>query len=173
MKRKASFKKIKIGVVGCGYWGPNLIRNFVQIPNVELKAVCDIDKFRVARMKTLYPFLETTTDYNLFLTKNIDAVVIATPTKTHFDMAKNALKKGKHVFIEKPFVLNSAQAMELVSLAHERKLTLMVDHTFIYSAAVRKIKQYLHELAKRFWVISLYLNKTIDKGRKIGRNIYR
>lgn len=141
MKRKASSKKIKIGVVGCGYWGPNLIRNFVQVPNVELKAVCDIDKLRVARMKTLYPFLETTTDYNLLLAKNIDAVVIATPTKTHYGMAKKALLKGKHVLVEKPFVLNSAQAKELVSLAHKRKLTLMVDHTFVYSAALKKIRQ--------------------------------
>ena len=93
MTKKSLQKKFKVGVVGCGYWGPNLIRSFVQVDDVELKAICDIDKLRVARMKTLYPFLETTTDYSLLLTKNIDAVIIATPTKTHYDMVKKALLK--------------------------------------------------------------------------------
>src|SRR5262245_57874756 len=135
-------KQIKVGVVGCGYWGPNLIRNFRSIPNCQLKVMCDVSESRLAHLKSLYPEVDTETDFQRMLTgAGLDAVVIATSVKHHFPMAKAALLAGKHTFIEKPMASSSEQCEELVDLAQKKGLVLMVGHTFLYSPAVRKIKE--------------------------------
>jgi predicted dehydrogenase len=133
---------IDIGVIGCGYWGPNLVRNFLAIPGCRVKTVCDMDKKRLAHMKTLYPQVETTTkSETLFDDTEIDAVVVATPAHQHFDLGLKSLAAGKHTFIEKPMTTSSADGIQLIRLAESKTLTLMVGHTFIYSSPVRRIKQ--------------------------------
>jgi predicted dehydrogenase len=134
--------KINIAVVGCGYWGPNLIRNFYSLPDCEVKWVCDRDPKRLAHMKDLYPSVETTKDFEKIAgDKEVDAVVIATPVNHHYDLAKKTLEAGKHALVEKPMTQTSEQGNELVQLAAKGKLTLMVGHTFIYSAPVRRIRE--------------------------------
>ncbi|HLX68628.1 MAG TPA: Gfo/Idh/MocA family oxidoreductase [Verrucomicrobiae bacterium] len=135
-------KQIKIGVVGCGYWGPNLIRNFRSLPDCSLKVMCDLDVDRLNHLGTLYPEVEGTDDFKHMLNGvGLDGVVIATAVKTHFAMAKASLLAGKHVFIEKPMAASSAECEELVELAAKKGKVLMAGHTFLYSPAVRKIKQ--------------------------------
>src|SRR5580700_551487 len=133
-------KQINVGVVGCGYWGPNLVRNFRALPDCHLKMMCDTQEHRIAHLKTLYPEVQGSTDYAHMLNGvDVDAIVIATPVKSHYPLAKASLLAGKHTFIEKPMAASSAECEELIELARSRGLILMVDHTFIYSAAVRKI----------------------------------
>jgi len=133
---------LSIGVVGCGYWGPNLIRNFSSLPECRMKWVCDTDEKRLSHMKRLYPGVEATRDYGeLVADKDLDAIVVATPVYLHHEMAKKSLEAGKHTFIEKPMAPSGQQCAELVSLAEKGKLALMVGHTFIYSTPVRKIKE--------------------------------
>jgi len=133
-------RDISIGVVGCGYWGPLLVRNFVTSPNCKLTAVCDANEARLKHVRGLYPSVGCVTDFNKFLTEfELDAVVIATPVKFHHPLAKACLLAGKHTLIEKPMAASSAECEELMSLAQAGGLTLMVDHTFLFSAAVRKI----------------------------------
>jgi predicted dehydrogenase len=135
-------KKINIAVVGCGYWGPNLIRNFSALPECHVRYVCDKDQKRLDHMKQLYPSSETTKDFEQVVgEKDVDAVVVATPVHLHYELAKKALQAGKHAFVEKPMTQTSEQGNELVQLAAKKKLTLMVGHTFIYSAPVRRIKE--------------------------------
>ncbi len=135
-------KQIKVGVVGCGYWGPNLIRNFRALPDCQLKVMCDIDPERLSHLNSLYPEVEGTNDFKHMLNGiGLDAVVIATAVKSHFPMAKASLLAGKHVFIEKPMASSAEQCEELVELAAKKGRILMVGHTFLYSPAVRKIKQ--------------------------------
>jgi predicted dehydrogenase len=135
-------KQIKVGVVGCGYWGPNLIRNFRSLPDCHLKLMCDISESRLKHMRTLYPEVEGETNFNHALNgAGLDAVVIATAVKHHFPMAKAALLAGKHTFIEKPMAASAAECAELVDLAKKQGLILMTGHTFLYSPAVRKIKE--------------------------------
>src|SRR5688572_16355548 len=135
-------KKLNVGVVGCGYWGPNLIRNFRALSDCKLKMICDLDEKRLAHLKNLYPEVEATTDYKAMLANGgLDAVVIATAVRTHHPLAKAALLAGKHVFVEKPLSASVAEAEEMNALAREKGLTLMVGHTFLYSAPVRKIKE--------------------------------
>jgi len=135
-------RKIAVAVVGCGYWGPNLIRNFNALPECMVRYVCDKDEKRLAHMKQLYPSVEPTKDFEKIVgDKEVDAVVVATPVHLHYEMAKKALQAGKHTFVEKPMTQTSAQANELVQIAAKKKLTLMVGHTFIYSAPVRRIKE--------------------------------
>jgi predicted dehydrogenase len=135
-------KKLNVGVVGCGYWGPNLIRNFRALGDCKLKMICDLDEKRLAHLKNLYPEVEATTDYKGMLANGgLDAVVIATAVRTHHPLAVAALKAGKHVFVEKPLSASVAEAEEMNALAREKGLTLMVGHTFLYSAPVRKIKE--------------------------------
>ncbi len=134
-------KKINVGVVGCGYWGPNLIRNFRSLGDCQLKAVCDIEPTRLSHMRKLYPEVETTSEFAHVLNGvNVDAVAIATAVRFHFPMAKACLEAGKHTFIEKPMAASSAECAELVSLAKKKGLILMTGHTFLYSPAVRKVK---------------------------------
>jgi predicted dehydrogenase len=135
-------KRIKVGVVGCGYWGPNLVRNFRSLPDCHLKAMCDISKERLKHLTALYPDVQGETSYDHMLNSlGVDAVVVATSVKMHFPMAKAALLAGKHTMIEKPMASSSEQCAELIAIARQKGLVLMNGHTFLYSPAVRKIKE--------------------------------
>jgi predicted dehydrogenase len=152
---------IDIAVVGCGYWGPNLIRNFGALEQARVKMVCDLDSSRLADMKRLYPDVETTSEFDKILDDDqIQAVVIALPTKFHYEAGKRCLSAGKHTFIEKPLASSVAQCEELVNLAKNANLTLMVGHTFIYSSPVRMIKQIIDsgELGELQYINSRRLN---------------
>ena len=133
---------IKVGVIGYGYWGPNLVRNFMTAAGSVVMRVCDLREERLSPLEKLYPGLKTSTDSaELINDPQIDAVVIATPVSSHFDLALSALRAGKHVLVEKPLASNSDQARKLVDEAVARKLILLVDHTFVYTPAVRKIRE--------------------------------
>jgi predicted dehydrogenase len=133
-------KQITVGVLGCGYWGPLLIRNFRSLPHCQLKAVCDQDIARVKHVCALYSDLKgITSPQQLIAARDVNAVVIATPVKSHYSLAKASLLAGKHTFIEKPMATSSQECEELIEIAERNGLVLMVDHTFLYSAPVRKI----------------------------------
>ena len=133
---------IRVGVIGYGYWGPNLVRNFMSASGSAVTRVCDQRKERLSSLGKVYPGLKTCTDSSdLINDPQIDAVVIATPVSTHFDLAMAALKAGKHVLVEKPLAARSDQARKLVDEATARNLVLLVDHTFVYTDAVRKIRE--------------------------------
>jgi predicted dehydrogenase len=133
---------INIGVIGYGYWGPNIVRNFSSHDDTKVLCVCDSDQKAMDRVLKSYPHVTVTCDYNEILTSTeIDAVAVVTPVSTHFELAKKALENGKHVFVEKPFTSTVSQAEELITLAEKKKLIIMVDHTFIFTGAVKKIKQ--------------------------------
>ncbi|MEJ2100879.1 MAG: Gfo/Idh/MocA family oxidoreductase [Desulfobacterales bacterium] len=133
---------INIAVIGCGYWGPNLIRNFNSLSACRVKVVCDIDNQRLAHMRSLYSGVKTTTDFNEVIDDDeIDAIAIATPVRFHYAMAKKALQGGKHTFIEKPLASSAAECGELIELGESNGLTIIVGHTFVYSPPVRKIKE--------------------------------
>jgi predicted dehydrogenase len=135
-------KQIIIGVIGCGYWGPLLVRNFKSLPDCQLKAVCDLNTERLKHVRALYPDIEGLTQTQQLLNgTNVDAVVIAAPVKHHFPLAKAALLAGKHTFIEKPMASSSAECEELIEIADRNGLVLMIDHTFLYSSPVQKIAQ--------------------------------
>ena len=135
-------KKIKVGVAGCGYWGPNLIRNLRTLPDCHLKMMCDLAPERLQHLKHIYPEIQTEMDYHHMLNGcNLDAIVIATHVKSHYPMAKAALLAGKHTFIEKPMAASYAECEELVDIAAKNGLVLMAGHTFLYSPVVRKIKE--------------------------------
>ena len=132
----------RIGVIGCGYWGPNLIRNFVTCPETQLVWACDLDEIRLQKVLRPYPSVRQTTDLEEVLKDNgVDAIAIATPVHSHFPIAKACLESGKHVLIEKPLASSVAQGEELVNLAEKNNLRLMCDHTFCYTGAVRKIQE--------------------------------
>ncbi|MEY2486536.1 MAG: hypothetical protein QOH39_2184 [Verrucomicrobiota bacterium] len=133
-------KPISVGVIGCGYWGPLLVRNFRGLPNCTLKALCDMNEDRLKHLKALYPDVEAVTDHEQFLNGlNLDAIIIATPVKYHYSLAKASLLAGKHTFIEKPMASSSAECEELIDIAQRNGCVLMIDHTFLYSSPVRKI----------------------------------
>ncbi|HWW75046.1 MAG TPA: Gfo/Idh/MocA family oxidoreductase [Pyrinomonadaceae bacterium] len=133
---------ISVGVIGCGYWGPNLIRNFAENEAATLRWVCDKDARHLSKVARRYPAARAAEDFReLLADPRLDAVVIATPVATHFEFARAALEAGKHVLVEKPFTASTREAEQLIALAEARGLTLMVDHTFIYTGAVRKIKE--------------------------------
>jgi predicted dehydrogenase len=135
-------KEINVGIIGCGYWGPLLVRNFKSLPDCKLKAVCDLNMERLKHVRALYPDIEGMTDTQQLLNApNVDAVVIATPVKHHYSLAKASLLAGKHTFIEKPMASSSAECEELIEIAERNGLVLMLDHTFIYSSPVQKIAQ--------------------------------
>ena len=153
--------KQNVGIVGCGYWGPNLIRNFNQIPHCTMKVCCDLDEQKLQRMRILYPSIETTCDMNEILTDaSIDAVAVATPVYLHADVAQACLQHDKHVLIEKPMASSSHQCLELIELAKKRKRVLMVGHTFEYTAAVNKVKEIIDsgELGEILYINSARLN---------------
>ena len=133
---------IKVGVIGYGYWGPNLVRNFMGAPGSAVIRVCDLREERLAPLQKLYPGIKMCSQAtDLIDDPEIDAVVIATPVSSHFDLALAALKAGKHVLVEKPLAATSEQARRLIDEATARKLVLLVDHTFVYTDAVRKIRE--------------------------------
>jgi predicted dehydrogenase len=133
---------LNIAVAGCGYWGPNLIRNFNSLSGCHVKIACDLDNSRLQHMQSLYPTVYTSTDFDRVIDdREIDAVAIATPVRFHFEMAKKSLEAGKHTFIEKPMASSTAECCELITLAEKNDLTLIIGHTFIYSPPVRKIKE--------------------------------
>jgi len=133
---------MKVGVIGLGYWGPNLVRNFLATPGVEKVYGCDLDEKRLAFIKSRFPAVELTKDTDFVLkASEIDAVAIATPVATHYPLARKAIENGKHVLVEKPLTASVKEAEDLVNLAERNKKVLMVDHTFIYTGAVRKIKE--------------------------------
>ncbi len=141
-ERNKMQRPVNIAVVGCGYWGPNLIRNFRNLPDAHLKYMCDVDVERLKKMKGLYPEVEGHLDYDELLNiRELDAVAIATSVRHHYPMAKASLLAGKHTFIEKPMAASAAQCEDLIRLAKEKGLTLMVGHTFLYSSPVKKIKE--------------------------------
>jgi predicted dehydrogenase len=131
-----------IAVIGCGYWGPNLIRNFNSLSGCTVKIACDLDENRLKHMRSLYPSIKTTNELDQIINdKDLDAVAIATPVKFHFQMANKCLDAGKHVFIEKPMALSVNECRQLITNAERNNLIIMVGHTFIYSPPVRKIKE--------------------------------
>jgi predicted dehydrogenase len=133
--------KPSIGVVGCGYWGPNLIRNFAALGDCRLKAVCDVDANRLKKIRSLYHGVAGYQDFDKFLSDaQLDAVVVATAVGLHHRLAKAALLAGKHVLVEKPLAASTAECEELIELADRHGLTLMVGHTFLFSPVVRRIK---------------------------------
>ena len=131
-----------VGVIGCGYWGPNLLRNFAENEAAELRWICDADEARLAAMGRRYPAAQTTTDYQKLLADpKLDAIAVVTPVATHFKIGQAALLAGKHLLIEKPLTATEREAQELNDLADRNQRTLMVDHTFVYTGAVRKMKE--------------------------------
>ena len=133
--------KITLGMVGLGYWGPNLLRNFDQLPDCCVKVCCDLDASRLARAKQQYPYLIVTDDYNVLLDDpGLDAIVIATPAPTHYTFALKALRSSKHLFIEKPLTLEVQHAVELVELSEDTDRILMVGHLMEYHPAIEKLE---------------------------------
>ena len=136
---------VSIGVVGCGYWGPNLIRNFNMLQDCRIKKICDSNEKRLQSMALLYPSVELTTKYDELINDHeLDAIAIATPVKFHFEMAMKSLKANKHTFVEKPMVRNVKEGETILKKAQKKQLILMVGHTFIYSPAVRKVKEIIN-----------------------------
>jgi predicted dehydrogenase len=137
---------IRIGVIGYGYWGPNIVRNLHSLEGCHVAAVCDRSPAALTRVRQAYPDVATTTEASELLTSpKIDAIAVVTPVWTHFELAKAALENGKHVFVEKPFTATIPQAEELIELGIRNNLRIMVDHTFLFSGAVRKIRQLVDE----------------------------
>ena len=152
---------INVGVIGYGYWGPNMVRNFSESKKTQVVAVSDLSSERLDLAHRRYPAIDVTTDHrDIFANNQIDAVVIATPVSSHFDLAMGALKAGKHVLIEKPMTESYEQALRLVEEAERRNLTLMVDHTFVYTGAVRKIQELVagDELGEVYYYDSVRVN---------------
>lgn len=133
---------MNIGVIGLGYWGPNLVRNFLNHEHVNRVVCCDLDEKQLISIRKKYNNVVITQDANvIFEDPSIDAVAIVTPIHTHFKLAKQALLKGKHILVEKPFTASVSDAMELIELAESKNLKISVDHTFLYTPAVEKIKE--------------------------------
>ncbi len=152
---------IDIGIIGYGYWGPNVARNFYAAPGATLAAVCDLDEKRRKAAQTTFPGLRTCSDpMEIIEDDAVRAVAVVTPVSSHFKLAKAALERGKHVFVEKPFTSSVRQAAELVELAARQGLVIMVDHTFLFTGAVQKIKEILdaRELGDLFFYDSVRVN---------------
>lgn len=152
---------LSVAVVGCGYWGPNLIRNFAQMPGVRMKTAVDLNKERLRHISQLYPAVHTTTSVEEVLQDpEVDAVLVATPVSTHHPIAKAALEAGKHVLVEKPMAASVAEAEDLCRLAAARGLTLMAGHTFLYTAAVNKVKDLIStgELGHIYYINTTRVN---------------
>jgi predicted dehydrogenase len=134
-------QKLSVGIVGLGYWGPNLLRVLYEQPGVEVRYICDLDGDRLARFGARYPTVRATADFdNLLADDGLDAILIATPVYTHYELASKSLAAGKHTFVEKPLAPSTAEADALLTQANEAGLVLMCGHTFIYSPAVRAVK---------------------------------
>jgi predicted dehydrogenase len=152
---------VNVAVVGLGYWGPNLVRNLYELEAAELAAVCDTRQESLDGIRRRFPTIQRTTSYAAILAdRSIEAVVVATPISTHYDLASAALRAGKHVFVEKPLAESAAQAVELAALARERGLVLMPGHTFLYSPAVTMIRSIIEsgELGDIYFVSTSRVN---------------
>ena len=152
---------VRVAVIGAGYWGPNLIRNFAACPDTTIVAACDRDEPRLRKVLAGYPAVEPVTSVETLLARaDVDAVAIATPVSTHAPIATAALRAGKHVLVEKPLAASVAEGEAMVGLAAETGLTLMVDHTFVYSPPVRKIKDLIDsgELGEIYYIDSVRIN---------------
>src|SRR6202161_3836656 len=145
-RHEASGNVLKVGVIGYGYWGPNIVRNFHGQERSRVVAVCDKSPKSQKRVKQAYPDMHVTDDANeLLMASDIDVIAVVTPVWTHYDLAKSALENGKHVFVEKPFTCTTAQAEELIELADRKNLKIMVDHTFLFTGAVKRIRQLIDD----------------------------
>ena len=152
---------LRMGVIGYGYWGPNIVRNFNAAAGAHVAAVCDVSVDLLNKVTKTYPAVTVTSNPDDILTSPvIDAVAVVTPVSTHFDLAKKALENGKHVFVEKPFTSTSDQAQELIEIADKKNLTIMVDHTFLFTGAVKKIKEMIDDgaLGKLLYYDSMRVN---------------
>jgi predicted dehydrogenase len=151
---------IKIGVVGCGYWGPKQARNFHEMPEAELAWVCDFRQDRLEHMQRLYPEARVTTSYEEVLASDVDAVVLATPVSTHCNLALLALGAGKHVLVEKPLAASAREARSIARAAERLGLTAMVGHTFVYNPAVEAVKEIIAsgELGEIYYVNGARVN---------------
>lgn len=153
---------MNIGIIGCGYWGPNLIRNFNAMDSVNVVAVSDLREERLSFISKQFPAVKkvTTNADDILLANDIDAVVLATPVSTHFELGKKALDNKKHLLIEKPFTATTDEAKQLIDIASKNNLRLMVDHTFIYTGAVQKIKEFVTsgELGDLYYFDSVRVN---------------
>lgn len=152
---------IRFGVIGYGYWGPNIVRNLQGLEGAQLVAICDQSEAQLKKIQAAYPGLRATTNSDdIISATDIDAVCVITPVWTHFELAKKALLNGKHVFVEKPFTSTAAQAEELVDIAAQRNLQIMVDHTFLFTGSVRKIRELTDsgELGKIYYYDSTRVN---------------
>ncbi len=137
---------LRVGVIGYGYWGPNIVRNFQGHEKADVVAVCDKNSQSLARVRRAHPEVPVTSDQMEVLTSTqVDVVAVVTPVWTHFELAKLALENGKHVFVEKPFTSTTAQAEQLIELAERKNLKIMVDHTFLFTGAVKRIKQFVDD----------------------------
>jgi predicted dehydrogenase len=152
--------QIRVGVIGCGYWGPNLIRNFVELKDSDVVIVADLDSSRLNTIKTRYNGIITTMNYRDLFKMSLDAVVVATPPSSHYAIARDCLEHGLHTLIEKPMTLNRRDAESLVELAAQKNLTLMAGHTFEYNAAVRTLKEIIDSgaLGKIYYVDAVRVN---------------
>lgn len=154
-------KPVKVAVVGCGYWGPNLVRNFHQLPTADLVSCCDIDPQKLEKIRALYPAVRATVNYaDVLADGEIEAVALATPARDHHELARDALLADKHVFVEKPLAMSSAEAEELIALAQEHNRTLMVGHVFEYNPAVLKIKELIdgRQIGRVYYIYSNRVN---------------
>lgn len=151
---------VSVGLLGCGYWGPKLARNFHDLAGSPLAMICDRRQDRLDEMRERFPSVEATPDLTMLLDSDVSAVVIATPVRTHYPLAREALLAGKHVLVEKPITRHADEARELVRLAEERGLVLMVGHTFVYNPAVAKVREIIAagELGEIFYVNSTRAN---------------
>lgn len=152
---------INLGVIGYGYWGPNVARNFFYCKGTKLIAISELNENRLKLAQSTYPFIKCYSDSKeLINSDDIQAVAIVTPVFAHYELAKNALESGKHIFVEKPFTSNAKQAEELINLAHKRNLIIMVDHTFLFTGAVRKMREIIDsgELGSLFFYDSTRVN---------------
>jgi predicted dehydrogenase len=163
---RASFQKnggyiMNFGVIGYGYWGPNVVRNLTTLEGSQVLTIADLSPSARARAQKAYPGIHVTSEVNdILLSTRIDAVAVVSPVWTHYELAKAALENGKHVFVEKPFTSNTAQAEELIEIAQRKNLRIMVDHTFLFTGAVRKIRQLLDDgaLGKLYYYDSMRVN---------------
>jgi predicted dehydrogenase len=152
---------MKFGVIGYGYWGPNVVRNLATLEGSQLLAIAETSPSARMRAQQAYPGIKVTSDASeVIFSTEIDAIAVVTPVWTHYELAKAALENGKHVFVEKPFTSNSAQGEELINLALQRNLKIMVDHTFLFTSAVNKISQLIDEgmLGKLYYYDSTRVN---------------
>ncbi len=152
---------IKIGVVGFGYWGPNLVRNFMSLDGITVTKVADLSEARLKALARLHPTIAFTSDYReVVKDPAVDVVIVATPVSTHHEIAKAALEAGKHCFVEKPLADSSAKAQELIEIADRRRVRLFVDYTFLFTGAVRKMKEVVDrgELGQILYFDSVRIN---------------